>query len=287
MIAVQPLDQTPMASLSTRRQFPRQLFNDLPRSEHLNFLELLHLATHADRVEHLRHLLIRFQHCFAFTCAMGGLVRFGPNHTFLEFTQIVNAGYSDEWVKLYCHHGLAERDPILKTTLRAPGTYHWRAIYQSLSSEQDWSFIAAAQGFGLHDGITMGSADQTDGLIAFCAFATDREFDATPVIPLAQYLGHFMLQALRRIAPPVTPPGHRSTQNLSPRELTVLIWMIRGKTNLEIGWILGVRERTIRFHVERIFAKLDVTSRSQAVAVALEEGLPDLRCNAPVPLKTC
>lgn len=133
----------------------------------------------------------------------------------------------------------------------------------------------------------MGSADQADGLIAFCAFATDREFDATRVIPLAQYLGHFMLQALRRIAPPVTPPGHRSTQNLSPRELTVLIWMIRGKTNLEIGWILGVRERTIRFHVERIFAKLDVTSRSQAVAVALEEGPPDLRCNAPVPLKTC
>jgi DNA-binding CsgD family transcriptional regulator len=206
---------------------------------------------------------------------MGGLIRLGPNRDFDGFHYVVNAGYPDEWVKLYYHHGLAECDPMLKTTLRAPGTYHWRAIYQSLSSEQDWSFIAAAQGFGLHDGITMGSADQADGLIAICAFATDREFDATRVLPLAQYLGHFMLKALRRIAPPVNPPGDRLTQNLSPRELTVLIWMTRGKTNLEIGRILGVRERTIRFHVERIFAKLDVTSRSQAVAVALEERLPD------------
>lgn len=283
MIAVQPLDQTPMVSLSTRRQFPRQLFADLPRSECLNLLELLHLAAHAERVEHLRHLLIRFQHGFAFTCAMGGLIRLGPNRDFDGFHYVVNAGYPDEWVTLYCDHRLAERDPILKTTLRAPGTYHWRAISHSLSSEQDWSFIAAARGFGLHDGITIGSADQADGLIAFCAFATDRGFDATPVLPLAQYLGHFMLRALRRMAPPVTPPGHRSTQNLSPRELTVLIWMTRGKTNLEIGRILGVRERTIRFHVERIFTKLEVTSRSQAVAVALEEGLSDLGCNAAVP----
>lgn len=283
MIAVQPLPQIPMVSRLRRRPFPTPLFDDLSRSECLAALELLHLATHADRVEHLRHLLIRFQHGFAFTCAMGGLIRLGPNRDFDGFHYVVNAGYPDEWVTLYCDHRLAERDPLLKTMLRAPGTYHWRAIYQSLSSEQDWSFIAAARGFGLHDGITMGSADQADGLIAFCAFATDREFDATRVLPLAQYLGHFMLRALRRITPPVAPPGHRSTQNLSPRELTVLIWMTRGKTNLQIGRILGVRERTIRFHVERIFAKLEVTSRSQAVAVALEAGLPDLGCNAAGP----
>lgn len=60
---------------------------------------------------------------------------------------------------------------------------------------------------------------------------------------------------------------------LSPRELTVLLWMKEGKTNWEIARILELSERTVRFHVGSIFGKLDVTSRTQAVARALGTGL--------------
>lgn len=60
---------------------------------------------------------------------------------------------------------------------------------------------------------------------------------------------------------------------LSPRELTVLLWMKEGKTNWEIARILGLSERTVRFHAGSIFEKLDVTSRTQAVARALGTGL--------------
>jgi DNA-binding CsgD family transcriptional regulator len=55
--------------------------------------------------------------------------------------------------------------------------------------------------------------------------------------------------------------------------MTVLLWMKQGKTNWEIAQIVGVTERTVRFHVEGIFMKLDVNSRTQAVAVAMEQGL--------------
>lgn len=72
-------------------------------------------------------------------------------------------------------------------------------------------------------------------------------------------------------------PSHSHTLNnachLSPRELTVLLWMKEGKTNWEIAQILGLSERTVRFHVGGIFEKLDVTSRTQAVARALGTGL--------------
>lgn len=61
--------------------------------------------------------------------------------------------------------------------------------------------------------------------------------------------------------------------HLSPRELTVLLWMKEGKTNWEIARIVGLSERTVRFHVGSIFEKLDVTSRTQAVARALGAGL--------------
>ncbi|MCS6285908.1 MAG: helix-turn-helix transcriptional regulator [Nitrospira sp.] len=74
-------------------------------------------------------------------------------------------------------------------------------------------------------------------------------------------------------AEPNRPHIPANTSHLSPRELTVLLWMKEGKTNWEIAQILGLSERTVRFHVGGIFEKLDVTSRTQAVARALGAGL--------------
>jgi DNA-binding CsgD family transcriptional regulator len=68
-------------------------------------------------------------------------------------------------------------------------------------------------------------------------------------------------------------PLSNRVKGLSPREQTVLLWMKEGKTNWEIARIVGVTERTVRFHVEGIFMKLDTSSRTQAVAVAMEHGL--------------
>lgn len=68
--------------------------------------------------------------------------------------------------------------------------------------------------------------------------------------------------------PRVSPSPHLHT--LSPREVTILNWISNGKTNWEISMILGVTERTVRFHISSIFSKLDVTSRTRAVATAME-----------------
>jgi len=53
---------------------------------------------------------------------------------------------------------------------------------------------------------------------------------------------------------------------LSERELEILHWVRSGKTNLEIGMILTISPNTVKNHLKRIFQKLDVTSRAQAVA---------------------
>lgn len=56
---------------------------------------------------------------------------------------------------------------------------------------------------------------------------------------------------------------------LSAREREVLHWVGEGKTNHEIGVILGISARTVQTHLEHVFAKLGVVSRAQAVAEAL------------------
>lgn len=60
---------------------------------------------------------------------------------------------------------------------------------------------------------------------------------------------------------------------LTPRERDVLRWIVEGKTNQEIGIILGISWRTVRLHCERIFQKLGVETRTAAAVRAMEMGL--------------
>jgi DNA-binding CsgD family transcriptional regulator len=57
---------------------------------------------------------------------------------------------------------------------------------------------------------------------------------------------------------------------LTPRESEVLFWISQGKSNHDIGVILGAKTGTICKHVEHIFSKLNVENRTSAAVVALE-----------------
>jgi DNA-binding NarL/FixJ family response regulator len=66
------------------------------------------------------------------------------------------------------------------------------------------------------------------------------------------------------------------SDDLSLRELDVLTHMVRGDANRAIAVALNVSENTIKTHVSHIFAKLQVQSRAEAVAVALQRGIVSL-----------
>jgi len=57
---------------------------------------------------------------------------------------------------------------------------------------------------------------------------------------------------------------------LTPREAEVLFWISEGKSNQDIGVILGASTGTICKHVEHIFRKLNVENRTAAAVIALE-----------------
>lgn len=64
-----------------------------------------------------------------------------------------------------------------------------------------------------------------------------------------------------------------SNGTLTLREKEVVRWIKKGKSSWEIAAILGISERTVNFHVNNIKQKLNVVSRTQAVAIAIEQGL--------------
>ena len=68
-----------------------------------------------------------------------------------------------------------------------------------------------------------------------------------------------------------TQTDELSSKNLTPRELDVLKWVVKGKTNQEIGMELGISQKTVEKHLESVFAKLKVTSRVEAAVLAVQE----------------
>jgi len=99
----------------------------------------------------------------------------------------------------------------------------------------------------------------------------DGEFDAAPTpsrSELAILGNYFHSHMLRR-------NGIDSSEGLvvSARELDCLRWMAAGKSAWEASVILGISERTVRFHLNSAREKLDCTTTTQAVAKVVAQQL--------------
>jgi two-component system, NarL family, response regulator len=94
-----------------------------------------------------------------------------------------------------------------------------------------------------------------------------------------------MVDAIRAVAagrshfPPhiASRLAHRmSRSNLTTREVEILEMMSKGLTNKQIGTALDISANTARNHVNNIIEKLDVSDRTEAVTIAIQQGLLDV-----------
>ena len=78
-------------------------------------------------------------------------------------------------------------------------------------------------------------------------------------------------QYVRRARPGTRVPA--ALASLTEREVEVLRLIARGRSNAEIAGDLYLSEATVKSHVTRVFAKLSLRDRAQAVVIAYESGL--------------
>jgi two-component system NarL family response regulator len=78
-------------------------------------------------------------------------------------------------------------------------------------------------------------------------------------------------EAAARLADRMTSPS------LTPREISVLELVAKGKSNKEIGTVLSLAEGTVKTHLKRIYEKLGVSDRTEAALVAVQRGIVTLR----------
>jgi len=91
--------------------------------------------------------------------------------------------------------------------------------------------------------------------------------------PLNSELATQLMELLQPLAGEDKGQSRSLAEPLTPRQLDVLKLLARGQTNPEIAQELILSPGTVRTHVQRILAKLDVPDRTAAVVRAIELGL--------------
>lgn len=83
---------------------------------------------------------------------------------------------------------------------------------------------------------------------------------------------------LRYLPPPVleTLAQRPPNSDLSNRELQVLRLIVKGMSNKQIGEALGISQSTVKWHVNILLARLNVSDRTAAAVTALRRGIVEL-----------
>jgi DNA-binding NarL/FixJ family response regulator len=105
----------------------------------------------------------------------------------------------------------------------------------------------------------------------------ERLFDAVRVVAagdalLAPSVTRRLISEFAQLRPAASQPP-AALASLTPRETQVLRLMAEGLSNPEIAARLVVSEETVKSHVSRVLAKLNLRDRTQAVITAYESGL--------------
>jgi|Deesub1362A_J573_1020465.scaffolds.fasta_scaffold00271_32 DNA-binding CsgD family transcriptional regulator len=146
---------------------------------------------------------------------------------------------------------------------------YWADTYRKYNAPR--VFVSRAEDFGLKSGYTDGMRNlkgDKGSLFSFAGRSINR--DVRTEILLRYFIPH-LHQILIRI---FCKKRHCNT-TLSRREKEVLKWIKEGKSTWEISKILSISQNTVKFHIKQIMRKLDAVKRTQAVAIALEQGLID------------
>jgi len=81
---------------------------------------------------------------------------------------------------------------------------------------------------------------------------------------------HFTLMRVKSQPAGAPDPNPNLIEDLTDRQLQILEWVKMGKTNFEISLILDISALTVKNHLQKLFKRLNVHNRAQAVARLME-----------------
>lgn len=188
----------------------------------------------------------------------------GSESCVVSRSMAINHTFHEEWLRLYQEREFGKIDPILRSSFADNGLIEWNSTYREIPPPR--GFQSLAEDFGLFDGLTHGLAEPGSGCRSVISFGSRKAFyGAKEKMIIEVLIGPIHRALIRLLSPkPVEVP------HLTVRERDILRWSAEGKTCWEIGNIMSISERTVKFHIRSLLSKLKATNRSQVIARAIE-----------------
>ncbi|MEW6066958.1 MAG: LuxR C-terminal-related transcriptional regulator [Nitrospirota bacterium] len=245
--------------------------NILSKQEAISLLVLIQKSISCSKEDDFRDIVKGLNCLISYDFAIAGFAEIDDNSKIKSYN-IVNISYPTEWLNLYITREYHQVDPIVKENFAKFGLQYWADTYKLNVPPND--FVSLAEDFGLKRGYTYGARNLkgSKGSL-FSLSGKSIEHNIHTQIILEHIMPHFH-HALSRILD--QPYTRKKDIYISPREKEVLKWVREGKSTWDISVILGISERTVKFHVKNIMQELDAVNRSQAVAIAVQLRLIDI-----------
>jgi transcriptional regulator EpsA len=129
-------------------------------------------------------------------------------------------------------------------------------------------FRAELAGAGFDSVLVHGTGQTSEGASVFVLFGLPMRPNARHAYFLELMLPHLHLALVR--LPARLPAGRTPARTLSARETEIIGWLREGKSNDEMGQILGISGLTVKNHLQRIYRALGVSNRAHALARCME-----------------
>jgi len=181
------------------------------------------------------------------------------------------ATYPAEWVDFFDRQRLGPSDPVHRASHLTSVGFAWSEVPAMIPlSRRDRDILDRARLAGIGDGFTI-PAHVPGESYGSCSFATRRGEPIEPdALPRAQLVGAFAFEAARRLwkirAVDKPVPG------LTDRQRDCLLWAARGKSDWEIGRILGISHETVIQHLKQARERYGVGKRTLLAVHALFDG---------------
>lgn len=200
-----------------------------------------------------------------------------------EIGPIALHSYPQDWAEYWMARGWINVDPVLEASRIAIAGFEWSELPAHVDMTPDkQEVLDKAARRGLEKGFTVPGAFIVE-LPGTCSFVVGEDRALAPDnLLMANMVGVYAFAAARRM---VASRLRAAAPRLTERQRECLILAMRGKTDWEIGRILGIREDTVSEHLDNAREKYGVAKRVTLGVRALYDGQVDFSEVIGSPLK--
>jgi len=181
----------------------------------------------------------------------------------------IHSNYPSEWVDTYRRQALYKSDPVMANAAITSRPFFWTTV-NDRSHAPNKVFEQSAE-YGIDQGFSIPIHDPGSAFGSLHLPCVEGDPDFDPIIQSNM----FLIKAIGTIAHQYRPieVSQEELLSLSPREIEFLHWLALGKNYQEIGLIMNITERTVKFYAKKITEKMGCTNVKQAMVKAIRHNI--------------